>query len=120
MLENVSDHNVFDRDENVTRTSVSYKNRFGNAVGAALCRQIISPEIFSEDFKAGVDFGTLPCVDRARIGAIGVCGSCPRRTAARRTTGPASAASRSVGGAARHGSGAGPDRGGPGGRGPSR
>lgn len=39
-------------------------------------RHVTSPEIFAEDFSAGVDFlGTLPEVDRARIGAIGICGS---------------------------------------------
>jgi hypothetical protein len=39
-------------------------------------RHITSPEIFAEDFSAGVDFlGTLPHVDRERIGAIGICGS---------------------------------------------
>lgn len=39
-------------------------------------RHISSPEIFSEDFSAGVDFlGTLPFVDRNKIGAIGICGS---------------------------------------------
>ena len=39
-------------------------------------RHISSPEIFSEDFSAGVDFlGRLPYVDRERIGAIGICGS---------------------------------------------
>jgi uncharacterized protein len=39
-------------------------------------RHITSPEIFAEDFSAGVDFlGTLPYVDRDRIGAIGICGS---------------------------------------------
>ena len=39
-------------------------------------RHITSPEIFAEDFSAGVDYlGTLPYVDRARIGAIGICGS---------------------------------------------
>ena len=39
-------------------------------------RHISSPEIFSEDFSAGVDFlGTRPFVDRDRIGAIGICGS---------------------------------------------
>jgi hypothetical protein len=39
-------------------------------------RHISSPEIFSEDFSAGVDFlGTRPFVDRNRIGAIGICGS---------------------------------------------
>tara|TARA_Y100001954_G_C15828485_1_gene613582 strand:- start:5467 stop:6516 length:1050 start_codon:yes stop_codon:yes gene_type:complete len=39
-------------------------------------RHISSPEIFTEDFSAGVDFlGTRPFVDRNRIGAIGICGS---------------------------------------------
>jgi fermentation-respiration switch protein FrsA (DUF1100 family) len=39
-------------------------------------RHVASPEIFAEDFSAGVDFlGTLPYVDRERIGAIGICGS---------------------------------------------
>lgn len=39
-------------------------------------RHITSPELFAEDFSAGVDFlGTLPYVDRERIGAIGICGS---------------------------------------------
>jgi fermentation-respiration switch protein FrsA (DUF1100 family) len=39
-------------------------------------RHITSPELFAEDFSAGVDFlGTLPYVDREQIGAIGICGS---------------------------------------------
>jgi fermentation-respiration switch protein FrsA (DUF1100 family) len=39
-------------------------------------RHISSPDIFVEDFSAGVDFlGTRPFVDRTRIGAIGICGS---------------------------------------------
>lgn len=39
-------------------------------------RHVTSPEIFAEDFSAGVDYlGTLPEVDRNRIGAIGICGS---------------------------------------------
>lgn len=39
-------------------------------------RHVTSPEIFAEDFSAGVDFlGTLPYVARARIGALGICGS---------------------------------------------
>lgn len=39
-------------------------------------RHVTSPEIFAEDFSAGVDFlGTLAHVDRERIGAIGICGS---------------------------------------------
>lgn len=39
-------------------------------------RHLSTPEIFSEDFSAGVDFlGTLEYVDRESIGAIGICGS---------------------------------------------
>lgn len=35
-----------------------------------------SPEILTEDFSAGVDFlGTLPYVDRDRIGVLGICAS---------------------------------------------
>lgn len=39
-------------------------------------RHVTSPELFAEDFSAGVDFlGTLASVDRERIGVIGICGS---------------------------------------------
>ena len=39
-------------------------------------RHLSSPDIFVEDFSAGVDFlGTRPFVDRNKIGAIGICGS---------------------------------------------
>lgn len=39
-------------------------------------RHVSSPDIFTEDFSAGVDYlGTLEYVDRERIGAIGICGS---------------------------------------------
>lgn len=39
-------------------------------------RHVSSPDLFVEDFSAGVDFlGTRPFVDRKRIGAIGICGS---------------------------------------------
>lgn len=39
-------------------------------------RHVSSPDIFAEDFSAGVDFlGTLPYVDREQIGALGICGS---------------------------------------------
>lgn len=39
-------------------------------------RHVTSPEIFAEDFSAAVDhLGTVPFVDRERIGAIGICGS---------------------------------------------
>jgi fermentation-respiration switch protein FrsA (DUF1100 family)/quercetin dioxygenase-like cupin family protein len=39
-------------------------------------RRISSPEIFTEDFSAAVDFiGTREFVDRDKIGVIGMCGS---------------------------------------------
>ena len=39
-------------------------------------RNAVSPDIYAEDFSAAIDFlGTRPFVDRARIGAIGICGS---------------------------------------------
>ena len=39
-------------------------------------RHVSSPDIFTEDFSAGVDYlGSLPYVDREQIGAIGICGS---------------------------------------------
>lgn len=39
-------------------------------------RNVVSPDIYAEDFSAAVDFlGTQPFVDRTRIGAIGICGS---------------------------------------------
>lgn len=39
-------------------------------------RHVSSPDIFTEDFSAGVDFlGTLPYVNREKIGAVGICGS---------------------------------------------
>lgn len=39
-------------------------------------RNAVSPDMYAEDFSAAVDFlGTQPFVDRARIGAIGICGS---------------------------------------------
>lgn len=39
-------------------------------------RHVSSPDIFVEDFSAGVDFlGTRPFVDRKKIGVIGICGS---------------------------------------------
>jgi len=39
-------------------------------------KHISSPDLFVEDFSAGVDFlGTRDFVDRNKIGAIGICGS---------------------------------------------
>lgn len=37
--------------------------------------QVASPEIFTEDFSAAVDFlGSLAYIDRSRIGIMGICG----------------------------------------------
>lgn len=39
-------------------------------------RNVSSPDIFTENFSAGVDYlGTLNYIDREKIGAIGICGS---------------------------------------------
>jgi fermentation-respiration switch protein FrsA (DUF1100 family) len=39
-------------------------------------RNLVSPDIYAEAFSAAVDYlGTQGCVDRNRIGAIGICGS---------------------------------------------
>ena len=39
-------------------------------------RHVSSPDIFAENFSAGVDYlGTLPYVEREQIGAVGICGS---------------------------------------------
>lgn len=39
-------------------------------------RHVSSPDIFAENFSAGVDYlGSLPYVDREKIGAVGICGS---------------------------------------------
>lgn len=39
-------------------------------------RNAVSPDIYSEDFSAAVDFlGTQPFIDRDNIGVIGICGS---------------------------------------------
>lgn len=38
-------------------------------------RNVASPDIFTEDFSAAVDYiGLLPSVDRNRIGVVGICG----------------------------------------------
>jgi len=38
-------------------------------------RNVASPDIFTEDYSAAVDYvGLLPTVDRNKIGAIGICG----------------------------------------------
>lgn len=124
---------TFELNENVTRTSVNYKNRYGITLAGDLYtskdidenstypaiiigppyggvkeqgpgvyanqlaqrgfvvlafdpaymgesegepRNISSPEIFVDNFSAGVDYvGTLSYVDREKIGVIGICGS---------------------------------------------
>lgn len=130
---NMEEYYTFELSNNVTRTHVSYKNRFGITLAGDLYmakdldtskqhpaliigppyggvkeqgpgvyanqlaqrgfvvlafdpsyngysegepRHTSSPEIFVEDFSAGVDYlGTRPFVDREKIGAIGICGS---------------------------------------------
>lgn len=48
----------------------SYTGESGGEV-----RNVASPDIFTEDFSAAVDFiGLLPSVERQRIGAVGICG----------------------------------------------
>lgn len=131
--ENMEEYYIFELSDNVTRTAVNYKNRYGIELSADLYtskdldetqtypaivigppyggvkeqgpgvyanqlaqrgfvvlafdpsyngesggepRHISSPEIFSEDFSAGVDYlGSLNYVNREQIGAIGICGS---------------------------------------------
>jgi fermentation-respiration switch protein FrsA (DUF1100 family) len=47
---------------------------WGESDGQA--RNLVSPDVYAEGFSAGVDFlGSRTFVDRARIGAIGICGS---------------------------------------------
>ena len=39
-------------------------------------RNAVLPDVYAEDFSAAIDYlGTRPFVDRARIGALGICGS---------------------------------------------
>lgn len=55
--------------------AIAFDESFNGESGGET-RHISSPEIFAEDFSAGVDFlGTRPFVDRNRIGVIGICGS---------------------------------------------
>ncbi|MGL5721654.1 MAG: alpha/beta hydrolase [Brevinema sp.] len=130
---NIPRYFTFELSDNVTRTEVSYKNRYGITISADLYmaknidtnqlhpaivvgppyggvkeqgpgiyanqlaqrgfvvlafdpsfvgdsggdpRYVASPDIFAEDFSAGVDYlGTRSFVDRTKIGAIGICGS---------------------------------------------
>lgn len=129
----MEEYYIFKISENVTRTAVNYKNRYGITLSGDLyipkdidtsakypalvvgppyggvkeqgpgvyanqlaqrgfvvlafdpsfngesggdVRHVSSPDIFAEDFSAGVDYlGTLDYVDREKIGAIGICGS---------------------------------------------
>ncbi len=131
--ENMQEYYIFELSDNVKRTHVKYKNRYGielagdlytskdldetgtypaivvgppyggvkeqgpgvyanqlaqrgfvvlafdpsyNGESGGEPRHISSPEIFSEDFSAGVDYlGSLKYVNREQIGAIGICGS---------------------------------------------
>ncbi len=55
--------------------SIAFDESFNGTSGGEP-RRTSSPDIFSEDFSAGVDFlGTRPYVDRNKIGAIRICGS---------------------------------------------
>ncbi len=54
--------------------TLAFDPSFTGESGGAV-RNVGSPEIFTEDFSAAVDFiGLLPFVDRDRIGVIGICG----------------------------------------------
>lgn len=54
--------------------SMAFDPSFGGESGGEV-RNMASPEIFTEDYSAAVDYvGLLPYVDRERIGAIGICG----------------------------------------------
>jgi fermentation-respiration switch protein FrsA (DUF1100 family) len=55
--------------------TLAYDASYGGESGGSP-RNIASPEAFTEDFSAAVDYlGTNALVDRDRIGVIGVCGS---------------------------------------------
>ncbi len=55
--------------------AVAFDESF-NGESSGQPRHVSSPDIFVEDFSAGVDFlGTRPFVDRDKIGVIGICGS---------------------------------------------
>lgn len=55
-------------------TALAFDPSFGGESGGEV-RNVASPEIFTEDYSAAVDYiGLLDFVDRNRIGAIGICG----------------------------------------------
>ncbi len=54
--------------------TIAFDNSFCGESGGEV-RNVASPEIFTEDFSAAVDYlGTLDYIDRDRIGVIGICG----------------------------------------------
>ncbi len=54
--------------------TLAFDPSFTGESGGAV-RNVASPEFFTEDFSAAVDYvGLLPNVDRERVGAIGICG----------------------------------------------
>jgi hypothetical protein len=83
MKQGVEIYLTFQRCNKVTMEPVHYKNRYGTTLGRHmflpndLDRSAEYPAlIIVEDFSAGEDYlGTLPFVDREKIGAIGICGS---------------------------------------------
>ena len=61
-------------DQRTTEQCMTFAPSFGGESGGEV-RNMASPEIFTEDYSAAVDYvGLLPYVDRDRIGAIGICG----------------------------------------------
>ncbi|HST73398.1 MAG TPA: alpha/beta hydrolase [Kocuria rosea] len=56
--------------------TVAFDASYNGESGAGLPHAIASPEAFTEDFSAAVDYlGLHPLVDRNRIGVLGICGS---------------------------------------------
>ena len=54
--------------------AVAFDQSFTGESGGEV-RDVASPEIFTEDFSAAVDYlGLLPYVDRKKIGLMGICG----------------------------------------------
>lgn len=54
--------------------SLAFDPSFGGESGGEV-RNVASPDIFTEDYSAAVDYiGLLPYVDREHIGAVGICG----------------------------------------------
>ncbi len=54
--------------------SMAFDPSFGGESGGEV-RNTASPDIFTEDYSAAVDYiGLLPYVSRDRIGAVGICG----------------------------------------------